>query len=138
MYLSSSITTEKNFKIFKIQLKWWPEIQWTLMHDIWKYWTTAVSTLLGLISSVYHDLHYWRSKQRSQIAEPKLFDWSTSPDCTQVTLNQLVMVKKKKKEKKKKKNVHLKLLNRIIRRNVCLSVHPYITRVYQNSLAIFW
>ena len=29
----------------------------------------TVSTLLGLISSVYCDLHYWRSNQRPQIAE---------------------------------------------------------------------
>ncbi len=32
----------------------------TLARDIRKYWT-AVSTLLGLISSVYRDLHHWRS-----------------------------------------------------------------------------
>ena len=38
------------------------------MHDIRKHWT-AVSTLLGLISSVYHGVHHWRS---NQIAEPKL------------------------------------------------------------------
>ena len=32
------------------------KIRWTPMHNIWKHWT-AVSTLLGLISSVYRDLH---------------------------------------------------------------------------------
>ena len=47
------------------------------IHDIWKHWT-AVSTLLGLISSVYRDLHDWRSNQRPQIAEPKLYNWATS------------------------------------------------------------
>ena len=45
----------------------------TLMHDIWKYWT-AVLTLLDLISSVYHDLHHWRSNQQPQIAEPKFYN----------------------------------------------------------------
>ena len=45
----------------------------TLMHNIRKHWT-AVLILLGLISSVYHDLHHWRSKQRPQIAEPKLYN----------------------------------------------------------------
>ena len=38
-----------------------------------KHWT-AVSTLLGLISSVYHDLNHWRSNQQPQIAEQKLYD----------------------------------------------------------------
>ena len=44
----------------------------TLVHDIRKNWT-AVSTLLGLISSVYRDLHHWRSNQRPLNAEPKLY-----------------------------------------------------------------
>ena len=47
----------------------------------------AVSTLLGLISSVYCDLHHWRSIQRPQIAEPKLYNWDNSPCRTQVTPN---------------------------------------------------
>ena len=34
------------------------KIQRTVTHDIQKH-LTAVSTLLGLISSVYHDLHHW-------------------------------------------------------------------------------
>ena len=42
------------------------KIRRTLTHDIRKHWT-AVSTLLGMISSVYHDLHHWRSNQRPQI-----------------------------------------------------------------------
>ena len=46
------------------------------MHDIWKHWT-AVSALLGLISSVYSDLHHWGSNQRPQIAEPELYNWAT-------------------------------------------------------------
>ena len=36
------------------------KIRRTLTHDIRKQWT-AVLTLLGLIISVYHDLHHWRS-----------------------------------------------------------------------------
>ena len=35
------------------------------------------TTLLGIISSVYRYLHYWRSNQRPQIALPKLFNWGT-------------------------------------------------------------
>ena len=34
----------------------------TLAHDTWNHWT-AVSTLLGFISSVYCDLPHWRSNQ---------------------------------------------------------------------------
>ena len=63
----------------------------TLTHDIRKH-CTAVSTLLGLISSVYRDLHHWRSNHRPQIAEPKLYNWTNNPYRTQVTPNQLVMV----------------------------------------------
>ena len=49
------------------------KIWWTLTHDIQKH-LTAVSTLLGLISSVYRDLHYWRLNQQPQIAELKLYN----------------------------------------------------------------
>ena len=52
------------------------KIRRTLTHDIQKHWT-AVSTLLGLISSVYRNLHYRRSNQRPQIVEPKLHNWET-------------------------------------------------------------
>ena len=55
-----------------------------------KHWT-AVSTLLGLISCVYRDLHHLRSNQRSQVAEPKLYNWANNPYRTKVTPNQLVM-----------------------------------------------
>ena len=41
------------------------KIQQTLTHDIQKHWI-AVSTLLGLISSVYHDFRHWRLNQRPQ------------------------------------------------------------------------
>ena len=68
----------------------WPEIRRTLTHDIRKHWTD-VSTLLGRIISVYHDLHHWRSNQWPQIAEPKLYNWALCPYRTQVMLNQLVM-----------------------------------------------
>ena len=59
------------------------------MYDIREHWT-AVSTLLGLISSVYCNLHYWLSNQQPQIAVLKLYNWATSSYCTQVTPNQLV------------------------------------------------
>ena len=62
------------------------KIRRTLTYDIRKHWT-AVSTLLGLISSVYRDLYRWRSNQRPQIAEPKLYHWAINPYRTQVTPN---------------------------------------------------
>ena len=54
------------------------------MYDIRKHWT-AVSTLLCLISSVYHDLHHRRLNQWPQIAEPKLYNWANSRYLTQLT-----------------------------------------------------
>ena len=66
-------------------------IQRTLSHDIQKYWT-AVSTLLCLISSVYHDLPHWRLNQRQQNVELKDYHWATNSYCTQVMPNQQVMV----------------------------------------------
>ena len=39
--------------------------------------------LFGLISNIYH----WRSNQRPQIAELKLYNWTTDPYRTQVTPN---------------------------------------------------
>ena len=67
------------------------KIRRTPTHEIREHWA-SVSTLLGLISSVYRNLHHWRSNQRPQIAVPKLYDWATSSYRTQVTSNQLVMV----------------------------------------------
>ena len=64
------------------------KIRQALAHDIPKHWT-AVSTLLGLISS---DLPNWRSNQRSQKAEPKLYDWAINSHRIQVMPNKLVMV----------------------------------------------
>ena len=52
---------------------------------------TAVSTLLCLISRVYHDLPHWRSNQRPQNAEPKLHHWAHCPHCTPVMPNRLVI-----------------------------------------------
>ena len=52
------------------------KIQQTPTYDIRKHWT-AVSTLLGLISSGYRDFHHRRSNQRPQITEPKLVNWAT-------------------------------------------------------------
>ena len=45
------------------------KIRQTFTHDIRKH-LTAVSIWLGLISSVYRDLHPWRSNQQPQIADP--------------------------------------------------------------------
>ena len=67
------------------------KIRRTATHDIREHWT-AVSTLLGLISSVYSNLHHWRSNQRPQIPVPKLYNWATSSYRTQATPNQLMMV----------------------------------------------
>ena len=58
----------------------------TPTQDLREHWT-PVSTLLRLISSVYRNLHLWRSNQRPQIAVPKIYNYRT-----QVTPNQLVMV----------------------------------------------
>ena len=67
------------------------KIRWTPTHDIREHWT-GVSTLLGLISSVYSNLHHWRSNQRPQIAVPKLYNEDTCSYHTQVTPNQQVMI----------------------------------------------
>ena len=56
----------------------------TLTQDIRKYWT-AVSTLIGLISSVYRDLHHWKSNQQPQITVSKIYFWATRPHPIQVT-----------------------------------------------------
>ena len=48
------------------------KIQQTLACNIRKHWT-AVSTLLGIISSVYHVLPHRRLNQRPQNAELKLY-----------------------------------------------------------------
>ena len=40
------------------------------MHDIQEHW-------IGLISSVYHNLHNWRSNQWPYIAMLKLYNWAT-------------------------------------------------------------
>ena len=58
----------------------------TPTHNIRKHWT-AVSTLLGLISSVYRDLPHRRSNHHN--AEQKLYHWATNPHCTQVMQYQL-------------------------------------------------
>ena len=63
----------------------------TPTHVIQEHWT-AVLSLLGLISSVYHNLHPWRSNQWPQIAVPKLYNLATNSYRKQVTPNQLVMV----------------------------------------------
>ena len=60
-------------------------------HDIRGH-LIAVSTLLGLFSSVYRNLHHWRSNQRSQIAVLKLYNWATSSYRIHVTPNQLIMI----------------------------------------------
>ena len=40
----------------------------THLHQHTEHWT-AVSTLLGLISSAHRDVHHWRSNQQPQYAE---------------------------------------------------------------------
>ena len=62
-----------------------------LVCEIRKHWTT-VSTLLSLISSVYHDLSHWRSNQWLQNAKLNLNHWAINPHRTRVMPNQLVMV----------------------------------------------
>ena len=97
--------------IFKVKKSFfelnYQKIQRTPTHDIRKHWK-VISTLLGLISSVYSDLHHWRSNQRPQIAEPKFYNWANSSFCTQVTPNQLVIV-----------------IARPINLNVSCKLHPY-------------
>ena len=58
------------------------KIRQTPTYDKQKHWT-AVLTLLGLISNVYHDLHHLRSNQQPQIAESKLYNWVNNPYFTQ-------------------------------------------------------
>ena len=86
---------------------YYQKIRQTLVRNIRKHWTTVL-TLLGLISSVYHDLHHWRSNPWPHIAEAKLYNWATSPYCTQAMSNQLVMV-----------------IVRPINLNVCCKLGPY-------------
>ena len=57
------------------------------MRDVRNNWT-AVSTLLGLISSVYRNV-YWRSNQQPQKAEPILYHWAIHLHRTQSMLNKL-------------------------------------------------
>ena len=83
------------------------KIRRTLAHKIQEHWT-AVSTLLGLISSVYCDLLHWKSNQRQQNAELKLYHWAINPHRTQVTPNYLVIV-----------------IARPINLNVSCKLHPY-------------
>ena len=76
------------------------------MHNIQKQWV-AVSTLLGVIGSVYRDLHNRRSNQRPQIAEAKRYNWVNSQCRMQMTPNQLVNIKKKHVHLFKKKWISL-------------------------------
>ena len=66
----------------------WPENLANIQKWHTKHWT-AVLTLFGLISNLYHNLPHWRSNQWPQNAEPKLNHWATNPHYTP---NQLVMV----------------------------------------------
>ena len=51
-----------------------------------EHWA-VISTLLGLSSSVYRDIHQWILNQRPQIAELKLYNWAIGPYRTQVKPN---------------------------------------------------
>ena len=61
-----------------IYINWITMTRKSSKHFYTEHWT-AVSTLLGLISSAYHDLHSWRLNQQLQTAEPKLYHWATGP-----------------------------------------------------------
>ena len=68
------LTTYQTNKLSYCELNYHDQkIRRTLTQVIRKHWTT-VSTLLSLISSIYRDLHHWRSNQRPHIAKPKLFN----------------------------------------------------------------
>ena len=87
--MQSYSTAPANWAKIKWELSYHDQkIRQTPTHDTQKHWT-AVSTLLVLFSNVYHDLHHWRSNQRSQIAEPKLYNQANSSYCTQVMPNNL-------------------------------------------------
>ena len=62
------------------------KIRQTLVRNIRNHWI-AVSSLLGLISSIYTDIPDRRSNQRPQNAEPKVYHWAIGPHRTQVMLN---------------------------------------------------
>ena len=66
------------------------KIRRTPTYGIREHWT-AVSTLLGLISCVYRNLHHRRSNQRPQTEVPKLYTWATSSYRPKVTTNQQVI-----------------------------------------------
>ena len=57
----------KNWGIYILELPWQENPAKTYMRHT-EHWT-AVSTLLGVISSAHHDLHDWRSNQQPQYAE---------------------------------------------------------------------
>ena len=101
------------FFFFKVQelyceLNYYDQkIRRRLAHDIRKHWT-AVSIILSLISGLYRDLSNWKSNQRPQNAEPKLYNWAISQHRIQVMLNHQVMV-----------------IGRPINLNVTCKLHPY-------------
>ena len=78
------------------------KIRRRLAHDIRKHWT-AVSTLSGLISSEYRDLHHWRLNQQSLSQNS-----TTEPLRTQLVPNKQVMV-----------------IAQPINLNVSCKLHPY-------------
>ena len=69
----SNNTHEKKY-IYRLNYQY-QKIWQTLARDI-RNQGTAVSTLLGLINSVYRDLRHWRSDHRPQNAEPKVLSLS--------------------------------------------------------------
>ena len=56
-----------------------------------KPWT-VISTLLGLISYIFHNLHHWRSNQWPQKAELKLYHWAINPQRAQALPNEVVTI----------------------------------------------
>ena len=70
------MTLNKKFNHYKLNYHGQKVLQ-TLARDT-RNNLTAVSTLLGFISSIYGDIPQWRSNEQSQNAEPKLYHKSTS------------------------------------------------------------
>ena len=81
-----------SFSLFNVIFTFGIELPWpeNLANTCTRH--TETLDLLGLFSSVYHDLLQWRLNQWPQSAESKLYHWAISSHCIQVMPNQLVMV----------------------------------------------
>ena len=114
MFLSLYLFFEEVFNLILFQTitVLWIELPWpeNLPNTCVRHTETLDScfNLIGLISSVYHDLPHWRLNQQPQNAEPKLYYWAISSHRTQVMPNQLVMA-----------------IVQSINLNVSCKLHPY-------------